>query len=110
NTDNTFTSKTGNKPATGLKQVGNEYDDSGLPVITAQINPAMLNSGGRSIRFDEHNAENVFNPASYYSYTAYPASVVRTIVPLFAGAQKVDFFSASSETGGTISVTGTLQP
>src|SRR5690606_546207 len=55
NTDNTFTSKTGNKPATGLKQVNNAYDDSGLPVITAQINPAMLNPGGRSVKVDEHN-------------------------------------------------------
>lgn len=110
NTDNTFTSKTGNKPATGLKQVNNAYDDSGLPVITAQINPAMLNPGGRSVKFDEHNAEGVFNPASYYTYTAFPASVVRTIVPLFAGAQKVDFFSASSsEEEGMISVTGTLE-
>lgn len=110
NSDNVFTSKTGNREATGLKAVGNEYDDSGIPVITAQINPAMLNPGGRSIKFDEHNAENVFNPSTYYSYTAFPASVVRTIVPLFAGAQKVDFFQASSEEEGTISVTGTLEP
>ena len=40
NTDNTYTSKTGNYPAVGLKQVGNDYDDSGLPVITAMINPS----------------------------------------------------------------------
>lgn len=92
NTDDMFTSKTGNKAAFGLKQVGNEYDDSGLPVITGQINPAMLNPGGRSVKFDELNAANVFNPSSYYSYTALPASVVRVIVPIYAGADKVDWF------------------
>ncbi|MDQ8004394.1 MAG: DUF5018 domain-containing protein [Pedobacter sp.] len=92
NTDNGITSKTGNKPAFGLKQVGNEYDDSGLPVITSQINPAMLNPGGRSVKFDELNAENVFNPSTYYSYTALPASVVRVLVPIYAGADKIDWF------------------
>ncbi len=93
NSDNTYTSKTGNYPALGLKQVGNEYDDSGLPVITAMINPNMLNPGGRSIKFDEFNPQAVFNPRSYYEYDAYPANVVRTIVPLFAGADKVDFWA-----------------
>ena len=92
NTDDTFTSKTGNKPAVGLKQVGNEYDDSGLPVITAQINPAMLNPGGRSVKFDELNPGSVFDPSTYYSYTALPASVVRVLVPIYAGADKVDWF------------------
>ncbi|PZQ93942.1 MAG: hypothetical protein DI539_31480, partial [Flavobacterium psychrophilum] len=92
NTDDTFTSKTGNKPAVGLKQVGNEYDDSGLPVITAQINPAMLNPGGRSVKFDELNPSSVFDPSTYYSYTALPASVVRVLVPIYAGADKVDWF------------------
>ena len=91
NTDNTFTSKTGNYPAFGLKQVGNGYDDSGLPVITSQINPAMLNPGGRSVKFDELNPTAVFNPASYYSYTPMTAEEVRVIVPLFAGADKVSF-------------------
>jgi pectate lyase len=91
NTDNTYTSKTGNYPAVGLKQTGNEYDDSGLPVITAQINPAMLNPGGRSIKFDELNPGGVFNPSSYYSYTPLPASVVRVVVPIYAGADKVSF-------------------
>ncbi len=98
NTDDTFTSKTGNKPANGLKQVGNEYDDSGLPVITAQINPAMLNPGGRSIKFDEFNPELVFDPSSYYSYTAFPASVVRTLIPLFAGADVIDWFPENTTT------------
>ncbi|MGE6220294.1 DUF5018 domain-containing protein [Nubsella zeaxanthinifaciens] len=92
NSDDMFTSKTGNKPAFGLKQVGNEYDDSGLPVITGQINPAMLNPGGRSVKFDELNAANVFNPSTYYSYTPLPASVVRVIVPIYAGADKIDWF------------------
>jgi len=92
NTDDTFTSKTGNYPATGLKQIGNQYDDSGLPVITAQINPAMLNPGGRSLNFDEFNPTSVFTPASYYSYTPMSASVVRKMIPLLAGADMVDFF------------------
>lgn len=91
NSDGTYTSKTGNYPALGLKQVGNAYDDSGLPVITAQINPAMLNPGGRSIKFDELNANSVFNPASYYQYTPFTPQEVRVIVPLFAGADKVQF-------------------
>ena len=92
NTDDIFTSKTGNYPATGLKQIGNQYDDSGLPLITAQINPAMLNPGGRSVKFDEFNPSSVFAPSSYYSYTPMSASVVRKIVPLLAGADMIDFF------------------
>lgn len=92
NTDDAFTSKTGNKPATGLKQVNNEYDDSGLPVITSQINAAMLNPGGRSVKFDELNPESIFKPSNYYSYTALPASVVRVVVPIYAGADKIDWF------------------
>ncbi len=95
NSDGTYTSKTGNYPALGLKQVGNAYDDSGLPVITAQINPAMLNPGGRSIKFDELNANSVFNPASYYQYTPFTPQEVRVIVPLFAGADKVQFSNCS---------------
>jgi pectate lyase len=112
NTDNTFTSKTGNIPASGLKQSGNEYDDSGLPIITAQINPSMLNPGGRSVKFDEFNPEVVFNPSTYYSYTAFPASVIRTIVPLYAGSGKVNFFQTApvEDEGGTIAVVGTLNP
>lgn len=90
--DDTFNSKTGNYPAFGLKQVGNEYDDSGLPVITAQINPAMLNPGGRSVKFDELNPASVFTPSSYYAYTPMAATVVRKIVPLLAGADVVEFF------------------
>ena len=92
NTDDAFTSKTGNIPATGLKQIGNDYDDSGLSVITSQINPAMLNPGGRSVKFDEFNPNSVFSPLSYYNYTPMSASVVRTIVPLLAGADMVEFF------------------
>lgn len=95
NNDDTFTSKTGNKPATGLKQVNNEYDDSGLSVITAQINPAMLNPGGRSIKFDELNPNAVFTPSNYYQYDALPAAVVRVIVPIYAGADKVEWFPAN---------------
>ncbi|RYG17022.1 MAG: T9SS type A sorting domain-containing protein, partial [Chitinophagaceae bacterium] len=92
NSDDAFTSKTGNRPATGLKQINNDYDDSGLPVITSQILPAMLNPGGRSIKFDEFNPQNVFTPTNYYAYTALPASVVKVVVPMYAGADKIDWF------------------
>jgi pectate lyase len=92
NTVGDFSSQTGNYQATGLKQIGNEYDDSALPVITNPINPAMLNPGGRSVKFDEFNPSGIFTPASYYNYTAMSASVVRNIVPLLAGADMVDFF------------------
>jgi pectate lyase len=94
NTDGVYTSKTGNYPAAGLKQSGNEYDDSGLPLITAQINPAMLNPGGRSIRFDEFNPAAVFDPASYYAYTPFTAAEVRVIIPIYAGADKVQYSTA----------------
>lgn len=93
NTDNVFTSKTGNYPAAYLKQFNNDYDDNGLPVITAQILPSMLNPGGRSVKFDELNPELAFNPSAYYSYSPFTPAEVRTIIPLFAGADKVDFFS-----------------
>jgi pectin methylesterase-like acyl-CoA thioesterase/pectate lyase len=93
NTDNVFTSKTGNTPAMYLKQFNNDYDDSGLPVITAQILPSMLNPGGRSVRFDELNPHLAFDPKSYYNYIPFTPEEVRAIVPLFAGADKVDFFT-----------------
>ncbi|OMP30966.1 DUF5018 domain-containing protein [Mangrovimonas sp. DI 80] len=96
NTDNTFTSKTGNYPATALKQVGNAYDDSELPVITSQINPEMLNPGGRSVKFDELNPEGIFEPSSYYDYEAFPADVVEELIPLYAGADVIDFFQTES--------------
>jgi hypothetical protein len=96
NTDGVFTSKTGNYPALGLKQTGNDYDDSGLPVITAQVNPAMLNPGGRSLKFDELNPGSVFNPTSYYTYTPLSAAEVRIINPIFAGADKVTFANCST--------------
>jgi pectate lyase len=95
NTDNAYTSKTGNLPCAGLKQTGNEYDDSGLPVISSMINPAMLNPGGRSIKFDSLNSSSVFDPHTYYPYNALPASTVRTLIPLFAGADKVDFLNST---------------
>jgi pectate lyase len=89
NTDNIYTSKTGNIAANGLKQSGNAYDDSGLPVITAQVNPTMLNPGGRSLKFDELNPSTVFDPSAYYTYTALDAEDVRLVVPMFAGADKM---------------------
>jgi pectate lyase len=107
NTDNVFTSKTGNLPCTYLKQFNNDYDDSGLPVITSQINPAMLNPGGRSIKFDELNAAAAFDPHSYYTYTAFTPAVVRTLIPIFAGANVVDFF-IPAVVPASIATTGTL--
>jgi pectate lyase len=96
NTDDTYTSKTGNYPAVGLKQTGNEYDDNGLPVITAQIAPAMLNPGGRSVKFDEANPGAVFSPSAFYPYTPLSASATRSMVPLYAGADKVIFGASNS--------------
>lgn len=96
NTDGVYTSKTGNYPAFGLKQTGNDYDDSGLPVITAQVNPAMKNPGGRSLKFDELNPGSVFNASSYYAYTPLSAAEVRVINPIFAGADKVQFANCST--------------
>ena len=95
NNDDTYTSKTGNYPCVGLKQTGNAYDDSGLPVITAQINPAMLNPGGRSIKFDELNPASVFTASNFYTYTPLAATDVRVLIPLFAGADKVSFSTTS---------------
>lgn len=94
NSDGVYTSKTGNYPAFGLKSIGNAYDDSGLPVITAQINPARLNPGGRSVKFDELNPGAVFTPSTYYNYVPYAAADVQYIVPLFAGADKASFTPA----------------
>ncbi len=98
NSDNTYTSKTGNYPALGLKQVGNEYDDTGLPVITAQLNAAMKNPGGRSVKFDELNPTSVFDPHTYYSYTPLSAQEVKVVVPLYAGADKVNFTTSNCST------------
>ncbi len=109
NTDNAFTSKTGNYPAAYLKQFNNDYDDSGLPVITSQILPSMLNPGGRSVKFDELNPELAFTPSSYYSYTPFTPADVRTIVPMFAGADKVDFFGVPP-TFANITVNQSLAP
>lgn len=93
NSDDVYTSKTGNLPASYLKEFNNAYDDAGLPVISAQLNAAMKNPSGRSVKFDELNAASAFVPSTYYTYTALNANDVRTIVPLYAGAGKVDFFN-----------------
>ncbi len=97
NSDGVFTSKTGYTPCSYLKQFNNGYDDSGLPVITAQINPAMLNPGGRSVKFDEFNAAAAFDPLTYYSYTPYAASQLRDTVTAYAGAGVIDFLGAGNE-------------
>ena len=56
----------------------------------------MLNPGGRSVKFDEFNPQAVFNPRSYYDYEPYSAATVRSIVPMFAGADKVDFWAQNN--------------
>ncbi len=88
-------SQTGNLPAAGLRQFNNIYDDSGLTQVftSGDINPAMLNPGNKSIRFDELNPGSVFNPADYYPYTPAGASMVPSLAGNCAGAGKVDFFT-----------------
>lgn len=87
-------SSTGNKPCNGLKQVDNDYDDSGLTLDLASkkgIVSAMLNPGGKSIKFDELNPDVVFNPSDYYSYDALTPAQVRELVPVYAGAGVLDW-------------------
>jgi pectate lyase len=60
------------------------------------INPTALNPSKKSIKFDEYNPGGAFSPASYAGYypsgfTAMTAQEVRTIIPQYAGADKVQF-------------------
>jgi pectate lyase len=97
-------SYTGNYPCIGLKQINNLYDDNGLStVLTGSfVNVNVLNPGNKSIKFDELNPESVFEPASYYNYTAIDAATVPDLVKKYAGAGAVDFFITYNT--GTISV------
>lgn len=87
-------SYTGNYPCIGLKQINNLYDDSGLSTILTGsfVNVNVLNPGSKSIKFDELNQDSVFEPASYYNYTALDAATVPGLVKKYAGAGAVDFF------------------
>lgn len=112
-----------NRTPTALKQFGNEYDDSGLlPTIKVKnanvssascgteivplgyeyapgqyiINPARLNPGGRSIKFDEYNPTGVFDPTSFTNYypsgwVAMTALEARQAVYNYAGAGSYQF-------------------
>jgi len=87
---NGLESPTGNWPCYGLVSVNNEYDDAGLTQsLVGKVKAEMLNPGGMSIRFDTLTTPQfTFNPANNYNYEAalLPASAVRVLIPLFAGA------------------------
>jgi pectate lyase len=84
----------------GLKSVNNEYDDSGLTAtIVGQVKPEMINPSGMSVKFDELTGPNfTYIPSNDYNYTAdlLPASAVRILVPLNAGADKMNWGVACS--------------
>ncbi len=79
----------------GLKSLNNDYDDSGLTAtIVGQVKPEMINPSGLSVKFDELTGPNfTYVPSNDYSYTAdlLPASAVRILVPLNAGADKMNW-------------------
>ena len=79
----------------GLKSLNNEYDDSGLTAtIVGQVSPAMINPSGLSVKFDELTGSNfTYNPVNDYNYSAdlLPAQAVRVLVPIYAGAEKVNW-------------------
>ena len=111
------TGRTANAGVKYCRQSGNEYYDLGLPTQVAVkketascpdavcdtihvplsyfINSEMLNPGGRSIKFDEHDPSNAFVPediSGYYpdGYEKYDANEVRQIVSTCAGADLYD--------------------
>ncbi len=88
-------SYTSNYPCTGLKQINNLYDDSGLSTeLTGSfVNVNVLNPGNKSIRFDELNPESVFDPLACYNYTALDAADVPDMIKTYAGTGVVDFFT-----------------
>jgi pectate lyase len=77
----------------GLKSVNNAYDDSGLTqTLVGKVLPGMLNPSNRSIKFDEISTPQfTFNPANDYAYTPFAAADVRALIPLYAGADKVNW-------------------
>jgi pectate lyase len=90
-----LTSPNSNTPCFGLKSVNNAYDDSGLTqTIVGQLNPAMINPSGLSVKFDELITPNfTLNPSSYYNYSTdlLTAADVRILIPQYAGADKISF-------------------
>lgn len=93
-------SYTGNYPCKGLKQTNNFYDDSGLTTVLTgeKVNVNMLNPGNKSIKFDELNTDQVFDPKEYYGYSAYDPNDISDIVSKYAGAGMIDFFSERNDT------------
>lgn len=85
----------------GLKSVNNAYDDSGLTQsLVGTVAPSMLNPSNMSIKFDSLITPNfTFNPANYYSYTPLPALVVRDLIPLYAGADVLDWTTNCTTVG-----------
>lgn len=77
----------------GLKSVNNAYDDSGLTqTLVGKVLPSMLNPSNRSIKFDEISTPQfTFNPANDYAYTPFAAADVRSLIPLYAGADQVNW-------------------
>jgi pectate lyase len=79
----------------GLKSLNNDYDDSGLTAtIVGQVSPAMINPSGMSVKFDELTGPNfTYVPSNDYNYTAdlLPSAAVRILVPLNAGADKMNW-------------------
>lgn len=79
----------------GLKSVNNEYDDSGLTAtIVGQVKPEMINPSGLSVKFDELTSANfTYVPSNDYNYTTdlLPAQAVRVLIPIYAGAEKVNW-------------------
>ena len=79
----------------GLKSLNNEYDDSGLTAtIVGQVKPEMINPSGLSVKFDELTSANfTYVPSNDYNYTAdlLPAQAVRILIPIYAGAEKVNW-------------------
>jgi hypothetical protein len=92
-------SPTGNKPCFGIKPLNNAYDDAGLTQsLVGKVNAAMLNPGSMSIKFDSLTLPTfTFNPSDSYNYSAslLAATVVRTLIPFYAGADIISFSGSS---------------
>jgi pectate lyase len=88
-------SPTGNRPCFGIKPINNAYSDEGLTQsLVGKVAAGMLNPGGMSIKFDSLTLPTFnFDPAASYDYSSYllPASALRSLIPFYAGADKVSF-------------------
>lgn len=93
-------SPTGNKPCFGIKPVNNAYSDEGLTQsLVGKVAAGMLNPGGMSIKFDSLTLPTfTFDPAASYDYNSYllPPSALRSLIPFYAGVDKVSFGAGCS--------------